>query len=125
MPSRIMPRKAKRSRRRSRRCSGANSVDGIRYVVGDASPGQGEALAKATSQAMVKAEAMAKALNGRVIRVVESAEDGMLGRGVDGEERLAGMSSNTMTLNKSISTPVEAGSVKMRSRVVLVVEIGF
>jgi uncharacterized protein len=105
--------------------AGANSVDGIRYVVGDASPGQGEALAKATSQAMVKAEAMAKALNGRVVRVVESAEDGMLGPRVDGEERLAGMSFNTATSTANVRTPVEAGSVKMRSRVVLVVEIGF
>lgn len=104
--------------------AGANSVDGIRYVVGDASPRQGEALAKATSQAMVKAEAMAKALNGHVVRVVESAEDGMLGNPRPDAEYSAGLSNAASAANVA-RTPIQSGSVKTQSRVVLVVEIGF
>ena len=56
--------------------AGANSVEGINFVVGEASPAQGNALALATKQAMAKAETIAESLNGKIIRVVESREGG-------------------------------------------------
>jgi uncharacterized protein len=57
--------------------AGANSVQGIQFVVGEASPAQGEALSLATKQAMAKAESIAKSLNGKIVRVVQTIEGGV------------------------------------------------
>ncbi len=57
--------------------AGANSVEGIQFVVGQDSPAQGEALALASKQAMAKAEAIAAAMNGRIVRVVQTTEGGI------------------------------------------------
>lgn len=103
--------------------AGANSVDGIRYVVGETSPSQGEALARATRQAMAKAEAVAKALQGHVVRVIETSESGVSPRGNAAGE--ASSNYSMMANTAAMQTPIEPGSVKMRSQVALVVEIGF
>ncbi|MDQ3179858.1 MAG: SIMPL domain-containing protein, partial [Acidobacteriota bacterium] len=51
--------------------AGANSVEGISFVLRTDSPAQGDALALATKQAMAKAQAIAQSLNGKIVRVVE------------------------------------------------------
>ena len=102
--------------------AGANSVEGIRYIVGEASPAQGDALSLATKQAMAKAESIAKSLNGHIVRVVETTEGG-----VPVQERpdsFASPASNAMA-TKAATTPIQAGSLNIRSQVVLVVEIAF
>lgn len=104
--------------------AGANSVEGIAFVVGEASPAQGDALALATKQAMAKAESIAKSLNGRIVRVVETDEGGApVGlQPVATPYSEAKMMSNTAA-NVAYSTPVQAGSLNVRSQVVLVVEV--
>jgi len=102
--------------------AGANSVEGISFVVREDSPAQGDALALATRQALAKAEAIAKSLNGRIVRVVETNEGG-----VQNLPTLQSYSSNSMMSNTSAkpayATPVQAGALDVRSQVVLTVEV--
>jgi len=102
--------------------AGANSVEGISFVVRQDSPAQGEALALATRQAMAKAEAMAQALHGRIVRVVETKEGGVP---ISQTNPYAdyNMNSNAATSKPIYTTPVQAGSLDVRSQVVLVVEV--
>ena len=70
---------------------------------------------------MAKAESIAKSLNGRIVRVVETRE-GMAP--VEGFRSNAYASANAMMEAKlAIPTPVQAGSLNIRSQVVLVVDI--
>src|SRR5690606_25019926 len=57
--------------------AGANSVEGIDFVVAGDGPGQGSALAAASRQAMAKAEAVASSRGGRIVRVVQTTEGGI------------------------------------------------
>lgn len=105
--------------------AGANSVEGIQFVLHENSPAQGDALALATRQAMTKAEAIAQSLNGKIVRVVESNE---LGAPVAAEQRSDSAMSNAMMSNYAelkprYNTPVQAGSLNIRSQVVLIVEV--
>lgn len=104
--------------------AGANSVEGIRFVLGDASPAHGDALALATKQALAKAEAIARSLNGRIVRVVESHESGapLLASSSDNYNAASAMANMTIA-KPNYSTPVQAGSLNVRSQVILVVEI--
>ena len=102
--------------------AGANSIEGIQFVLRENSPAQGDALALATRQAMTKAEAIAQSLNGVIVRVVEELEGGA--PGIPERDSYA---SNAMSMNTSAkpiyNTPVQAGSLNVRSQVVLVVEV--
>jgi uncharacterized protein len=103
--------------------AGANSVEGISFVLGETSSSQSDALSLATQQAMTKAEAIAKSLNGRIVRIVETNEGGLpvqppLSSFYNSN---ATMSANTSA--RSYTTPVQAGSLNVRSLVVLVVEV--
>jgi uncharacterized protein len=101
--------------------AGANSVEGISFVVRQDSPAQGEALALATKQALAKAEAIAKSLNGRIARVVETIEGGApIQPSAFNYSNAASMNTNAASAYR---TPVQAGSLDARSQVVLVVEL--
>ena len=105
--------------------AGANSVEGIQFVLGESSPAQGDALSLASQQAMAKADAIAKAMHGRVVRVIESTEGGLPIQLPD--EYKAAASSNTAAMKSEakpyITTPVQAGSLNVHASVRLVVEI--
>lgn len=109
--------------------AGANNVQGIQFVIGEESPAQGEALALATKQAMAKAEAAARSLNGKIVRVVQSIEAGVPAQMVDAEytgtqnaaANMAGIPG--IEMRSAIRTPVQAGQLTVRSQVVLIVEI--
>ncbi len=105
--------------------AGANSVEGIAFVLRENSPAQGDALALATRQAMTKAEAIAQSLNGKIVRVVESLEGGApvvpIRNGYASSN--SAMSMNMTVAKPVINTPVQAGSLNVHSQVVLVVEV--
>ena len=102
--------------------AGANSVEGIQFVLGETSPAQGDALSLATKQAMTKAESIAKSLNGKIVRIVETREGGAPQSFTDNEYRT--MNSNMMAAERSTyETPVQAGSLNVRSQVILIVEV--
>lgn len=104
---------------------GANSVQGIQFIVGEESPSQGDGLGAATRNAMAKADGVAKALNGRIARVVQTIEGGVPAEFANaGLERNAYSMSNTMVEAKPmVSTPLQAGSLNVRSQVTLIVDI--
>jgi uncharacterized protein len=106
--------------------AGANSVESIRFIVGETSPAQGEALASAAKQAMAKAESVARSLNGRIVRIVQTIEGGVPPQMVDSEfNQVSNAMSNSAfgVAKRMIETPVQAGAETIRSQVVLIVEI--
>lgn len=105
--------------------AGANSVEGISFVLRENSPARGDALALATRQAMIKAESIAQSLGGKIVRVVETSEGGIAPRLPMSEYSMNSSMSNSMmtSAKQSYITPVEAGSLDVRSQVLLVVEI--
>ena len=103
--------------------AGANSVEGISFIVSETSPAQGDALSLATKQAMAKAESIAKSLNGKIVRVVETQEGGVPNYQTHYENSDLRMNSNAAAANVRYTTPVQAGSLNVRSQVVLIVEV--
>ncbi len=104
--------------------AGANSVESTAFIVRQDSPAQGEALALATKQAKAKAEAIAQSLNGRVVRIVETNEGGIAPRPLVSDYMSNSASMDFKSVAKpTVRTPVEAGSLNVRSQVVLTVEI--
>ncbi|OLE51539.1 MAG: hypothetical protein AUG51_22415 [Acidobacteria bacterium 13_1_20CM_3_53_8] len=108
--------------------AGANSIESVAFILRENSPARGQTLADATRQAMSKAQSIAQALGGRVLRVVEEQEGGTVNRPAD--MPMAGSSDAEANSNMSfaakralIATPVEAGSLNVKSQVQLVVEI--
>ena len=100
-------------------------MEGIQFTIGEASPAQGEALALATKQAMAKAEAAAAALNGRIVRVLQTVEGSVPQQMMDPEYiGVANASASSMMDRKPLPlTPVRAGTLDVRSQVILVVEV--
>jgi uncharacterized protein YggE len=111
--------------------AGANSVDGVNFILRESNVARGKALGDASRQAMQKAEAMAGAMNGRIVRVVEQREGGFPERPTEltDNEASAGLS-NANTYASALHaearrarTPVAAGTLDVRSQVFLVVEV--
>ena len=106
--------------------AGANSVESVSFILRENSPARGQTLATATQQAMGKAQSIAQAMGGRVLRVVEEQESAP---GRSGESNIpASRPAESLALDmsvarKAILTPVEAGSLNVRSQVQLIVEI--
>ncbi|MDX6303960.1 MAG: uncharacterized protein QOI77_929 [Blastocatellia bacterium] len=98
--------------------AGANSIDGISFVLRQTSPARGQALADATQQALNKARSIAEALGGRVLRVVEENESSTVGGVPETTESFKADS----TVEKA-RTPIAAGLLSIRSNVQLIVEV--
>ena len=111
--------------------AGANSVDTVRFTLREGKEARGQALGEAGRQAMAKAEAMAKAMGGRIVRVVEEREGGFPAPAqATNEAAYASSNSNAnadyaelRAEKMSPRTPVEAGTLNVRSQVFLVVEV--
>jgi uncharacterized protein YggE len=102
--------------------AGANSVESVSFILRENSPARGQTLATATQQALTKARSIAEAMGGRVVRIVEEREGGLTSRPVEpGAETRAEYSA--MRAATLVQTPVQAGSMNVRSEVQLVVEI--
>jgi len=108
--------------------AGANSVETVQFVLREGKEARGRALGEAGKQAMSKAEAMAQAMGGRIVRVVEQREGSFPAPAPSPDyfgESSAGLS-NTIRgeyAKASPRTPVEAGSLNVRSQVFLIVEV--
>lgn len=101
--------------------AGANSIDGIAFVLRQTSPARGQALADATQQAMNKANSIAQALGGHVLRVVEESEAATVGGDGFAYDSNAGLMDAQTT--KMRTTPVASGQLSIKSNVQLIVEI--
>ena len=97
--------------------SGANNIQGISFTLKDDSEVRSQALVKAAVKARASAEAMAKALNVRVIGVLqaEASEGAAPIRPMMMQSRAVGAS--------AVSTPVEAGNIEIRATVVVTLQV--
>lgn len=112
--------------------AGANSVDSVRFILREGKEARGLALGEASKQAMSKAEAMAQAMGGRIVRVIEEREGGFPAPSVAVPEAvynlpygaLANSNANMdVRGSSSMRTPLEAGTLSVRSQVFLIVEV--
>jgi uncharacterized protein len=97
--------------------AGANDVTGISFTLRKDRPARDQALADATREAVGKAQVIATALGGRVVRIVEVQEEGIV-RPVP--VYTAGLQ---MARTSSVPTPIEVGTLEITSRVQLTAEI--
>jgi len=97
--------------------AGANDVAGIAFTLRQDRAARDQALAEATREAMSKAQVIARALGGRVTRVVEVQEAGV--------ERPRPILADQMQMRTmaAVATPIEVGSLEITSRVQLVAEV--
>ena len=99
--------------------SGANDIGGVAFTLRKDRPARDEALALATREAMSKAQVIAQALGGRVVRIIEVQEDGTVRpRPMYDAEMVRGM-----VQQKSVATPIEIGSLEITGRVQVVAEV--
>jgi uncharacterized protein YggE len=99
--------------------AGANSIDNVSFILRQTSPARGQALSDATRQAMNKANSIAEALGGRVLRVVEENESAT----VAGPAAEYAAKTEIQAAESYRRTPITSGQLNIRSNVQLIVEI--
>ena len=97
--------------------AGANDVGGISFTLRKDRPARDEALAQATREAVSKAQVIAKALGGRVVRIIEVQEEGTM-RPIPIYQAKAEMGRMA-----AAETPIEVGALEITSRVQLIAEV--
>lgn len=97
--------------------AGANDVAGIAFTLRKDRPARDQALGDATREAVSKAQVIAIALGGRVVRIVEVQEEGV--------ERPRPVIQDQMQMRTMAaqSTPIEVGTLDITSRVQLIAEV--
>jgi uncharacterized protein YggE len=98
--------------------AGANDVTAISFTLRKDQPAKDQALREATREALSKAQLVAQALNGRVVRIVEVQEEG-----VQRPSPVAYEAESFMTKRANAQTPVEVGSLDISARVQLIAEV--
>ena len=97
--------------------AGANNIDGIAFTLRQDREVRGRAVAEATRAAIGKANTLAQALGGRVVRIIAVEEGGMMPRPVIYGRQEA------MMARGGADTPIEAGTLEINSEVRLIAEI--
>jgi len=100
--------------------AGANNINGVAFTLRKDRPAKDQALMEATRAALGKAQAIAQALGGRVVRILEVQEAGLTPRPIYAEgdirTRMTAQSANA-------PTPIEVGTLDINSQVQLTAEI--
>ena len=96
--------------------AGANDISGISFTLRQDRPARDQALKEATREAISKAQVIAQALGGKVVRIVEVQEAGF-------ERPRPTYEANASLMKTAAQTPVEVGSLEITSRVQLVAEV--
>jgi uncharacterized protein len=99
--------------------AGANDVAGISFTLRQDRQARDRALGEATREAISKAQVIAQALGGRVVRIVEVQEEGFQQR----PPQPLYQTEAFMAKRDSVATPVEVGSLDVTSRVQLIAEV--
>jgi uncharacterized protein YggE len=99
--------------------AGANDVAGIAFTLRQDRQARDRALSEATREAMSKAQVIASALGGRVVRIVEVQEEGFQQRPPVPIYRAEAY----MAKQGDVATPIEVGSLDISSRVQLIAEV--
>lgn len=98
--------------------AGSNEVAGIGFTLRQDRQARDRALSEATREAMSKAQVIAQALGGRVARIVEIQEEGFRP-----PQPLYARTEMMAPQVASVPTPIEIGTLDIRSRVQLVAEV--
>ena len=98
--------------------AGSNEVAGIGFTLRQDRPARDRALSEATREAMTKAQVIAQALGGKVVRIVEVQEEGFQQRPPQPYQMEALMAKRDV-----VATPVEVGTLDISSRVQLIAEV--
>jgi len=96
--------------------AGVNDIGGITFTLRQDRAALDKALSEATREAMSKAQVIAQALGGRVVRIIEVQEEGFQ-RPPQPVYRAEAM------VTRSQATPIEVGSLDISSKVQLIAEI--
>jgi len=96
--------------------AGVNDIGGITFTLRQDRAARDKALSEATREAMSKAQVIAQALGGRVVRIIEVQEEGFP-RPPQPVYRAEAMAT------RSQATPIEVGSLDISSKVQLIAEI--
>src|SRR5215216_465069 len=99
--------------------AGANDVAGIAFTLRQDRPARDQALKEATREAMAKAQVIAQALGGRVVRIVEVQEEGFQQPPVPVYQTEGFLAS----AKSAVATPIEVGSLEISSRVQVIAEV--
>ena len=97
--------------------AGANDVAGISFTLRKDRPARDQALGDATREAVSKAQVIASALGGRVVRIVEVREEG-----VEPPRPIIHDQMQMRTMSAA-ETPIEVGTLDITSRVQLIAEV--
>lgn len=97
--------------------AGANDVTGISFTLRKDRPARDQALAEATREAVSKAQVIANALGGKLVRIVEVQEEG-----VQPPRPIYADQFQVRTMS-AVPTPIEVGTLDITSRVQLIAEI--
>jgi len=98
--------------------AGANDVAGIAFTLRKDRPARDQALAEATREAVSKAQVIAGALGGRVVRIIEVQEEGF-----ERPRPIYADQIQTMRAGVGAPTPIEVGTLDITSRVQLIAEV--
>ena len=97
--------------------AGSNEVSGISFTLRQDRPARDRALSEATREAVSKAQVIAQALGGRVVRIVEVQEEGFQQRPP------VPYQTESFGMKAAVATPIEVGSLDITSRVQLIAEV--
>ena len=100
--------------------AGANDIGAISFTLREDRQARDEALNGATREAMSKAQVIAKALNGRLVRIVEVQEEGFRQQPPQPFQSEGFMAA---AKRGDVATPIEVGALEISSRVQLIAEV--
>src|SRR5215204_5158279 len=99
--------------------AGANDVSGIAFTLRQDRQARDRALSEATRVAVSKAQVIAQALGGRVVRIIEVQEEGFQQR----PPVPIYQTETFMAKRADVATPIEVGSLDISSRVQVIAEV--
>jgi len=99
--------------------AGANDINSVAFTLRQDRPARDQALSEATREALSKAQVIARALNGRVVRIVEVQEEGF--QRPQPIYQTEGFLASARKMD--VATPIEIGTLDITSRVQLIAEI--
>lgn len=98
--------------------AGANDIGAIAFTLRQDRQARDEALSSATREAVSKAQVIARALGGRLVRIVEVQEEGFRQ-----PPQPVFQSEYAMAKRGDVATPIEVGTLEITSRVQLIAEV--
>ncbi|HEV8428375.1 MAG TPA: SIMPL domain-containing protein [Pyrinomonadaceae bacterium] len=98
--------------------AGSNEIAGIAFTLRQDRPARDRALSEATREAVSKAQVIAQALGGKVVRIIEVQEEGFQQR-----PPVPILRAEAYAMKADVSTPIEVGSLDISSRVQLIAEV--